>query len=481
MKGQVFNPYLPSWEYVPDGEPHVFDGRVYVYGSHDRFNGNGFCMNDYVAWSAPVDDLSDWRYEGVIYKKTDDPNYRGRGSMYAPDVCQAPDGKYYLYYAFAPGITRRSWAIRCAVADSPKGPFKYHGEVDLFAYSKQYLPFDPAVYVEDGKVWLYYGSAMFFPVLGVSKKKIMGGAVVSLDPKDMLTVLGAPRQTLPVGGAGVGEHGFFEASSMRKIGDTYYFVYSSVLGHELCYATGDTPEGPFRFGGTLVSNGDVGLTEQFRDPGTASNYTGNTHGGILTVGDKHYVFYHRHTNRNCFSRQACAEEIFVQKDGSIAQAEITSCGLNGGPLQGKGEYEARIACNLTSRKGGRFHKKPFGKNAKGCHPFFTQTGADREGKGDQYIANFCDGATAGFKYFDLSGVRRIGVTVCGSAAGEMTVAESAGGAPVARIHITPSEGEKTFFAEYRGEGGVKPLFFTFRGKGRCEKFTKIRFEGTDPA
>ena len=365
MKGQVFNPYLPSWEYVPDGEPHVFDGRVYVYGSHDRFNGNGFCMNDYVAWSAPTDDLSDWRYEGVIYKKTDDPNYRGRGSMYAPDVCKAPDGKYYLYYAFAPGITRRSWAIRCAVADSPKGPFKYHGEVDLFAYSKQYLPFDPAVYVEDGKVWLYYGSAMFFPVLGVSKKKIMGGAVVSLDPKDMLTVPGAPKQTLPVGGAGVGEHGFFEASSMRKIGDKYYFVYSSVLGHELCYATGDTPEGPFRFGGTLVSNGDVGLAAQFRDPRTASNYTGNTHGGILTVGDKHYVFYHRHTNRNCFSRQACAEEIFVQEDGSIAQAEITSCGLNGGPLQGRGEYEARIACNLTSRKGGQVPQKALRQERQG--------------------------------------------------------------------------------------------------------------------
>lgn len=108
MKGQAFNPYLPSWEYIPDGEPHVFDGRVFVYGSHDKFNGKGFCMNDYVAWSAPADDLSDWRYEGVIYKKSDDVNYRGRGSMYAPDVCCAPDGKYYLYYAFAPGITRKS-------------------------------------------------------------------------------------------------------------------------------------------------------------------------------------------------------------------------------------------------------------------------------------------------------------------------------------------------------------------------------------
>ena len=51
---QAFNPYLPSWEYTPDGEPHVYDGRVYVYGSHDQFRGCGYCLNDYVCWSAPV-------------------------------------------------------------------------------------------------------------------------------------------------------------------------------------------------------------------------------------------------------------------------------------------------------------------------------------------------------------------------------------------------------------------------------------------
>ena len=48
MKNQVFNPFLPSWEYIPDGEPHVFGDRVYLYGSHDRFNANNFCQNDYV-------------------------------------------------------------------------------------------------------------------------------------------------------------------------------------------------------------------------------------------------------------------------------------------------------------------------------------------------------------------------------------------------------------------------------------------------
>lgn len=61
MKQPVFNPYLPSWEFVPDGEPHVFGNRLYVYGSHDEPGGTTFCPGDYVVWSAPVDDLSDWR------------------------------------------------------------------------------------------------------------------------------------------------------------------------------------------------------------------------------------------------------------------------------------------------------------------------------------------------------------------------------------------------------------------------------------
>ena len=72
---QVFNPYMPIDEYVPDGEPHVFGDRVYVYGSHDKENGEAFCMLDYVCYSAPVDDLRDWRYEGVIYEAKNEPNY----------------------------------------------------------------------------------------------------------------------------------------------------------------------------------------------------------------------------------------------------------------------------------------------------------------------------------------------------------------------------------------------------------------------
>ena len=124
MKRQIFNPYLPSCEYIPDGEPHVFGDRIYIYGSHDRFGGAGFCLNDYICYSADVRDLSEWRYEGVIYRKTQDPrnqnvpedapeqelrhgvrpkrpedlNPRGIHAMWAPDVVKGKDGRYYLYY-----------------------------------------------------------------------------------------------------------------------------------------------------------------------------------------------------------------------------------------------------------------------------------------------------------------------------------------------------------------------------------------------
>lgn len=125
MKRQAVNPFLPSWEYIPDGEPRRFGDRVYLYGSHDRFGGREFCMNDYVCWSAPVDDLSDWRYEGVIWRRTDDPgNREGKMFLYAPDCVQGPDGSYYLYYFL--GI---QFLIGVAVCDEPAGKFEFHGYV----------------------------------------------------------------------------------------------------------------------------------------------------------------------------------------------------------------------------------------------------------------------------------------------------------------------------------------------------------------
>ena len=118
---------------------------------------------------------------------------------------------------------------------------------------------------------------------------------------------------------------------------------------------------------------------------------------MVELNGQWYVFYHRQTNRSRYARQCCAEPVQILPDGSIPQAETTSCGLNSGPLPGRGSYPARIACNLSSAHGVCFYTKP--EEIGPDHPYFTQSGGDREGDGDQYIANLQNGAWAGFKYF----------------------------------------------------------------------------------
>ena len=129
MKKQVFNPFLPIDEYIPDGEPHVFGDRVYLFGSHDREGGYTFCMEDYVAYSAPVEDLSDWRREGVIYRADQDPAYPNPKYMYAPDVVRGNDGRYYLYYCMGGdyGVGGYCGCISVAVCDTPGGKYEYLG------------------------------------------------------------------------------------------------------------------------------------------------------------------------------------------------------------------------------------------------------------------------------------------------------------------------------------------------------------------
>lgn len=473
MEQQVFNPYLPSWEYVPDGEPHVFGNRVYLYGSHDRFNGRAFCMNDYVCWSAPVDDLKDWRFEGVIWRAKDDPTKIRclLKQMYAPDVVQGKDGRYYLYYFMGNHGT-----IGVAVCDTPAGSYRYLGRVrypdgTLLGRKKEkdFHQFDPGLLRDDdGKIYLYTGFAPKKPNIFTGFKPVNSNGAMGAELEDDMLTVKLPLKHIAKtqhcsAGTGFEGHEFFEASSMRKFNGRYYFIYSSVNGHELCYAVGDSPLGEFRYGGTLVSIGDVGLSDE------PTNYLGNTHGSVEFINGKYYVFYHRQTNRHCHSRQACAEEIVLNGDGSFSQAEITSCGLNGGPLKAEGAYEARIACNLTSKKGVKFYTV---KTPAGVHPYFTQTGGDREENGDQYIANFRDGATAGFKYFRFNGNTRIAITVRSSARGTMHVFDEKG--EVACIAVSPSKGAKTFSAPLSVTDGVHPLKFTFRGKGKLD-FLSISF------
>ena len=467
---QAFNPYLPSWEYIPDGEPHVFENRVYVYGSHDRFNAPIFCVNDYVCWSAPVDDLSDWRYEGVIYRKNQDPkNKLGLRLLFAPDVCRGADGRYYLYYAFDfMGI------MGVAVCDTTAGKYQFLGHVhypDGTVWGRRkgdQFPFDPGVLADDdGRIWLYSGFYTPTPafVTGFKKLRNDGGTVVELE-RDMLTIKGEPRVIFPKEGPGsFSNHEFFEASSIRKDGDKYIFVYSSRHNHELCYAVSGRPDGGFTFGGTLVSQGDLFLDGN-EDERKGLNYLGNTHGGLLNIGEDWYIFYHRQTNRHSYSRQACAEKLVRSPDGSFWQAEVTSCGLNGGPLRGIGRYPAYIACNLWSRDGVGRYDCPSPRRAFAAHPFFTQTGKDREGDGGQYIANMRNGAVAGFKYFDIRELKTVSVELSGAAEGEFLLSDRPDFQTVsARIQLKLTGGRAEFHAPCAMADGERALYFKFCGKG----------------
>lgn len=467
---QAFNPYLPSWEYIPDGEPHVFENRVYVYGSHDRFNAPIFCVNDYVCWSAPMDDLSDWRYEGVIYRKNQDPKNRlGLRLLFAPDVCRGADGRYYLYYAFDfMGI------MGVAVCDTPAGKYQFLGHVHypegtVWGRKKgDQFPFDPGVLADDdGRIWLYSGFYTPTPafVTGFKKLRNDGGTVVELE-QDMLTIKGEPKVIFPKEGPGsFPNHEFFEASSIRKDGDKYIFVYSSRHNHELCYAVSGRPDGGFTFGGTLVSQGDLFLDGN-EDERKGLNYLGNTHGGLLNIGEDWYIFYHRQTNRHSYSRQACAEKLVRSPDGSFRQAEVTSCGLNGGPLRGIGRYPAYIACNLWSKDGVGRYDGASPKKRLADHPYFTQTGKDREGDGGQYIANLRDGAVAGFKYFDIRELKTVSVELGGAAEGEFLLSDRPDFQTVsARIQLKLTGGRAEFRAPCAMADGERALYFKFCGVG----------------
>ena len=486
MKKQAFNPYLPSYEYVPDGEPHVFGDRLYVFGSHDRFGGKKFCMNDYVCWSAPVGDPADWRYEGVIYKKVQDPdNPDGTKVIYAPDVAQGPDGRFYLYYGLADDTK-----IGVAVCDTPAGEYSFLACVHDKAGKSwgrregDFMPFDPGILADDdGRVHLYAGQGPMFA--GKAAKEHArhfrdSAYYVELEP-DMVTMKTEPKRLLPnltdSAGTGFEKHEFHEANSIRKFDGKYYFIYSSVQSHELCWAVSDRPDGGFRYGGVLTSNGDIGpdgvpggfsYSKPLGD--LAKNYIGNNHGSVVKLGENYYLFGHRQTNRSMFSRQGYAEKITF-RNGAFSYAELTSCGLNGGPLRGVGTYEARIACHLRSAKGCVFSAHPMVQNWK--HPAFTQDGEDREEDPSQYIQNLRNGANALFRYFDFSEDRpeSIRLSLRGRCEGVMQVYDSEEKKELLAsipVSLKDKKNWQTVSAHFAAPSGVSSLYFVYSGKGSAD-------------
>ncbi|MCR5675397.1 MAG: family 43 glycosylhydrolase [Lachnospiraceae bacterium] len=450
---QAVNPYLPNWEYIPDGEPYVFGDRVYVYGSHDEDKGEVFCTGDYVCWSAPVNDLGNWHYEGVIYKKTADPfNTDGHMCLYAPDVTVGPDGRYYLYY-----VLDKVSVVSVAVCDTPAGEYRFLGYVHypdgtrLGDKEGDEPQFDPGVLTEGDTTWLFTGFC------GRGDKTRHGAMLTQLEA-DMLTVKAAPVIIAPgceySAGTSFAGHAFFEAPSIRKKDGKYYFIYSSEAMRELCYAVADRPEGPYTYGGVLVDNCDIGIdTDKPAEQAMACG--ANNHGSMVQIGDSWYIFYHRHTAGTWYSRQGCAERLSFRPDGSIVQAELTSCGLNGGPLCDRGEYPAYIACHLHSVKHTVYVEE--------TEPRIVQeAGGDHT---ESHIRGMSDGCAAGFKYFAMQGVNGVRIRTKGYHNGKMEVRASWNGEILGTIDLVSSNIWKADECRFPAITGTNALYLTYRGGG----------------
>ena len=193
------------------------------------------------------------------------------------------------------------------------------------------------------------------------------------------------------------------------------------------------------------------------------------------------MFYHRQTNRHSYSRQACAEKLERCPDGGFCQAEVTSCGLNGGPLKGSGRYPARIACNLWSGKGTARYDIRFPRLRLAAHPYFTQEGKDGEERDSQYIANLRDGAVAGLKYFDFKGLKFVSAELRGHGSGELLVSDTPDfKASAARIAVELHTAEwKELRVPCTIPDGTRALYFKFMGKGRID-FRSFELAGYAP-
>lgn len=422
------NPYLPLWEHIPDGEPYVFDDpdrpghkRVYIYGSHDMLR-DQYCGTDQVVWSASPDSLDHWRYDGVIF--TSRHNALGKALrkdsvgdvLYAPDITMRPDRDgnpiYYLY------PNNQAWKRQSMVARSrrPDGPFEVFNWSDERSDSTVgILGFDPAVFVDDdGRVYGYWG---FGQSMGAE-----------LDPETMATVRPGTEiiENMISGYRSPGVFRFFEASSMRKIEDKYVFIYSRMSAngewglpesnYTLAYAYSDSPLGPFTYGGTLVDC-------RGRDTDASGNViatatpVGNTHGSLCKIGDQWWLFFHRQTGLDEFSRQAMVAPVKVavtpgaKGKVDISEAEYTSEGFEIEGLNPLKLYPAAIASHFTGSQPAYQIKYPqmryFGPYFDPIHLSADSIISVGRSPYDDIInynpvVNLTSGSILGYKYFNFS-------------------------------------------------------------------------------
>jgi hypothetical protein len=430
---------MPLWEHIPDGEPYVFEDpdrpgkyRVYVYGSHDNLV-TAYCGRDQVVWSASVDSLNNWRYDGVIL--TVDKNAKGEpfdsagtaDVLYAPDVTLVTDKDgnktYYLFPNDQTGF--RNGLI--AKSSRPDGPFEVcNWNKDNPNQVDGVLKFDPAVFVDDdGRVYGYWGFERSY--------------AAEFDPTTMATVKPGTEivEDMISGRYQEGDFSFFEASSIRKIKDKYVFIYSRFTkdgefglptsNYTLAYAYSDNPLGPWTYGGTIIDGRAREKDEQGNVIASATP-DGNTHGSICEINGQWYVFYHRQTGTDEYARQAMVAPISVKvEEGPGGKVEISEgeYNSNGFALEGLDPFErhsAGIACWYTGPKPAT-HEWP-NNTFYGSYVAATYGGIDAvkttadtwkpEGKYDKPydlryntnpVVNNTDGSIVGYKYFNFDAKR----------------------------------------------------------------------------
>ena len=421
----VGNPYLPLWEHIPDGEPYVFEDpdnpgmqRVYIYGSHDNLK-TMYCGRDQVVWSAPVEDLSQWRYDGVILvvdKNRDGEPFDSAGTadvLFAPDVTMTTDSTGKKTYWLFPNDQTGYRNGLIAKSDRPNGPFEVcNWNADDPNKVDGIYGFDPAVFVDDdGKIYGYWG-------FGHSM-------AAEIDPATMCTVMpGTKVVDGMIGGyqePNGGDFRFFEASSIRKIKDKYVFIYSRftkegefglpTTNYTLAYCYSDKPLGPWTYGGTIIDARGRDIDEK-GDTIASGVISGNTHGSICEINGQWYVFYHRQTGLDEYARQAMVAPINVRvEEGAggkvmITEGELTSEGFAIDGLNPFERHSAGIACWLTGPTvaihewpknifSGSYVETSYGTETNFDAPYDLVNNTNR-------VVNNTDGSIVGYKYFDLT-------------------------------------------------------------------------------
>ena len=213
----------------------------------------------------------------------------------------------------------------------------------------------------------------------------------------------------------------------------------------------------------IISSCDMGI-DSYKPKDKPMYYTANNHGSMTQIGDDWYIFYHRHTNGTNYSRQGCFEKIRFREDGTIIQAEMTSCG--GTPLRGEGTYPAYIACHLFTDTDMTYI--PWSGWMDDRFPKITQTCGDEDMERMAYIANMRSSATAGFRYFDCRGVKRISIRTKGYATGVVEVRTAWDGEVLGTFPIAYANVWHDTEAEIAIPDGIQALYFTFVGRGHMQ-------------